>query len=412
MVHIVACRRLVMAAACICGLVAQAALRPAHAETLDLATVVARAMRDNPDLREARSRALAAHGDRRMAGAPPAPGVAYNPGNPAQYALSVPVDVGPQRWLRTNAAAHGLRAARLDVADAERLVRFSARQAFFDALLADSLAALAADQYRMLAAIAAADSLRLRAGDIAERAATRSAIEAAQAHAAAARAHVDALAAHRTLAQVLGMPGDGGALALAGDLRFEPLARPGDSLALHTAAAARPDLAAAAERERAARANTRAALANLLPVPQLTWVRQPDAAFPSGRHDAFGVALTLPWFDLQGGPREKARADAQVAQVEVARAQAAAAAGLATALERFAAAREAAERYAGGLLARSAAAVQAARFAYERGAIAPVDLFDVIRADAEVRTDALTALHDYWVDAYAIDREAGKELLP
>ena len=57
----------------------------------------------------------------------------------------------------------------------------------------------------------------------------------------------------------------------------------------------------------------------------------------------------------------------------------------------------------------SGAALETARYAYAAGAISYVELLDAIRSDGQLRADAATAAHDYWVSAAAVMRALGRE---
>jgi len=41
-----------------------------------------------------------------------------------------------------------------------------------------------------------------------------------------------------------------------------------------------------------------------------------------------------------------------------------------------------------------------------------IDLLDAIRTYADTRADYNAAVHDYWVSVYALDRAAGKDIIP
>ena len=56
-------------------------------------------------------------------------------------------------------------------------------------------------------------------------------------------------------------------------------------------------------------------------------------------------------------------------------------------------------------------ALETARFAYSAGAISYVELLDAVRTYGEIRADAATAGHDYWVSAYAVTRALDREVV-
>jgi cobalt-zinc-cadmium efflux system outer membrane protein len=82
------------------------------------------------------------------------------------------------------------------------------------------------------------------------------------------------------------------------------------------------------------------------------------------------------------------------------------------ALDSYLSARELADRYACGLLADATGALAASRYAYERGATSLLDLLEAMRAYADTRSDVFTAVHDYWVSIFALERAAGDDVIP
>jgi len=85
---------------------------------------------------------------------------------------------------------------------------------------------------------------------------------------------------------------------------------------------------------------------------------------------------------------------------------------VATALDAYRSARGLAERYGGGLLAKADSVLETARYAYSTGATSLLDLLEAIRTYADTRADYNTAVHDYWVSVYALDRAVGKDIVP
>jgi cobalt-zinc-cadmium efflux system outer membrane protein len=85
---------------------------------------------------------------------------------------------------------------------------------------------------------------------------------------------------------------------------------------------------------------------------------------------------------------------------------------VAQALDAFRSSRVLADRYESGLLAKAGAALETARYAYRAGATSQLDLLDAIRAYGDIRSEYYTALRDYWVSLYALDRAVGKDVAP
>ena len=377
---------------------------------LTLQQVLDIALNHNADVRQARLRLTGAHADQRAAGAIPNPTFAVAPGIPYQNVWSAPADIGPQRYYRTRAARLNTEAAGSDLADQVQQTTFDVRQAFFDVLLADSLRSLALDEEAIVRQLVAADSARVRAGDLSESELSRSAVELAQVEAARTRAAAALHRARLALQVLMGVAHPDTAFAVSGELRFEPLDLPLDSLE-SVALTSRADLVAAQRRAAQARALEGEARSELLPVPSLSLVHQ-AVPFENGSFYALGVSLTVPVFDWNGAARERAAAAFEAACIDTARKRAEVTSAVAAAVEDHLAARTLASRYASGVREQARLTLESVRYGYARGTRSLVDLLDALRTYGQVRSDYYNAVHDYWVSAYALTRTAGKELLP
>ena len=379
------------------------------APTLDEIVTIAKAV--NPDVMLARLREDSAHGEQRIARALPAFSVAAVPQVPYQYSISAPIDVGPQRTYRTRAAGRGLLAAQVDIEDVQRQVVYAVRQAFYDQLLAEAQRDIARERRDIFRQLLATDSARLKSGDIPELNVTRSELELARAETDLTRADVATHSARLALQLLLGLRQPDTAFAVTGTLAFIPVALPADSL-LAAVSEERPDVRAAQVRIDQSRSLLDLTTATLLPTPILSLVYQNGVPFGNGSNYALGVGLSLPLLYWNGGERERARAGVDAADLEARHAEAQAANDVQAALDAYQAARGLAERYESGLLAKAQHALDMARYAYRTGATSLLDVLDAVRSYADTRSDYNTALHDYWISAYAIDRAVGKDLIP
>ena len=376
-----------------------------------LADAVAAALRANPDIALARLRADSANAESRIARALPGLFVASVPQVPYQYSISTPLDIGPARLFRTRSAAQGVRAARADQDDAKRQIAFAVRQGFYDVLLGAELREIARERRDILGRLLAADSVRLRTGDVAARDVTKTEVELARADADVARAGAQLHAARLTLQLLMGSEHPDTAFALSGRLEFQPMTFSADSL-MALALVNRPDLRAAHERVVQSDASLSQANWAVLPVPVASLVYQDGVPFSSGSQFAVGLGVQLPVFSWYGGERDRSRAGVRAAQVAEQRLRVQIAAELQTALDAWRSARDLAARYEGGLLAKSAAALETARYANRTGAASLLELIEAIRTWSDVQSDHATALHDYWVGVFALDRASGAELTP
>ena len=364
----------------------------------------------NPDILQAQLRVDSAHGERRIADALPNPTYLGIPGNPYQYGVSLPLDLTPERLYRTRAARQGQAATELSRRDVVRLVTFNVRQAFYDLLLADAQRATAREQRDIFTRLLAADSVRLRAGDIPQRDVVKTALEVARAEGALARDEVAVHGARLALQALMGAAAPDTGFTITGSLDSTPqLTLPLDSV-LPLALGQRPDLAATHALADQGRSLTSLAAANLFPIPVASVVYQ-STPFASGLRYAFGVSVPVPLFYWNGGERQRARAGLAAAEVSVQRTRAQIAAEVALALDDFRSARALTQRYQSGLLQQSAAALESSRFAYEQGAASLLELLDAIRTYGETRAEAYGAAHDAWVAAYALSRAVGADIV-
>ncbi len=383
-----------------------APLRAQRAPTLD--EVLATALGRNFDLRAARSRADSAWAEVRVARAYPNPSVGVAPQSPYQYSLSVPFDLGPQRLYRVRAGRAGADASDADVRDAERLLRFDVRAAFMDLLLADSLRAVAHDSRDLFRDLLTADSARVGAGDAPARNLAKSELELAKAEAALTQADAGVRAARLALQAFMGVSRPDTGFRVSGSLAVMPI--PSFAALSDSVIDARADVRAAELRSKVSEENQRYARAELVPLPDLSVVQQRGAPFPNGQFYALGISAQVPVWNWLSG--ERARADASVQQSRAAeeKTRAQARTEAITARDQFEAAAQLARRFDSGLVRRARGALDDARYAYRAGAISYVDLLDAVRTDGEIRADAATAAHDYWVSAAAVARALGTEI--
>jgi cobalt-zinc-cadmium efflux system outer membrane protein len=397
----------------IVGLVATTALcaqplAPQSALTLD--QVLARALQENPDVRLARLRSDSSRAEVRIARSYANPEFAVAPNNPWQYSIAAPFDIGPQRTYRVRTAGDGAAAAGHDVRDTERQIRFAVRSAFYDLVLADTLREITRAQHDIIRELLTADSARVRAGDIPERNLIKSELELAKADADFSRADAAVRAARIALQATMGAARLDTGFRVRGSLVPRPLPALAAAFTDSTVAR-RSDVLAAQVRTQASEDAKRFATSLLVPVPGLLLVQQRDEPFPNGQHYAFGLSTQLPVWNWFSGERERADASVRQSRVSEQRVRVLASAEVASAYDQFRAAELLAQKMNGAMLDKARAALETARFAYAAGAISYVELLDAVRTYGEIRADAATAGHDYWVSAYAVAHALDQEVV-
>ena len=380
-----------------------------------LQQVVEFALRHNPDLLVAGATVDSARAEQRIARALPNPSYIASPNTPYQYGASISLDIGPQRYFRTRASGLGAQATRLDQRDAARQLTFNIQRAFMDLVLADTLEYLARARYQVVGQVLVADSARFSAGDIPERNLFRTQGELARAEADLARAHVTVQGARLIVQGLMGVVNPDTGFTVSGDLRFthgDPVAQMSDSSLLALAMIRRPDLAAATQRVEQSEVQRRLAASSLIPIPQVSYIRQFTAPFDGGHYYSFGLGVEVPILNFYSGQRDRAAAGARAAAYAHERTLSSVTRDVVSALTAFRTQRGLVERFESGLLSKSDADVEATRYAYSHGAASLLDVLDAVKTQQDLRTDYFGALHDYWVSTFALSAAVGTERTP
>lgn len=367
---------------------------------------LAAALRANPDVRLARTAFDSSRAELRIARAYPNPVFQANPNTPFQYNVTLPIDVGPQRTFRVRAGVLGARGSADDVADAERQLGVAVAHAFADVLLADAEFRVSAQRREGVLLLQQGDAARARAGDISERAVTRSEIELARADADLARAGIDRQATRLALGALMGMATPDTALAVSGSLAYHPVTLDYDEL-VGQALRGRPDVEATRVREEQSRALLGLARSALIPIPQLTYSRQFSGPFESGHFYALGIGFEVPLANQYSGQRDRAAAGAEASSLVRRRLEAQVRRDVLDAVTSLRTQGALIERYEAGLLQKVQANVEATRYAYSKGATSLLDLMDAIRTQQEVASEYQKALHDHVVSRRVLEGRIG-----
>ena len=390
---------------------AQSTVMQSASGKLSLSQAVAKALQHNFDVQTARFTVDSAKAERRIARAIPNPSYVASPNTPYQYGASITLDVGPQRVYRTRTAALGAAAADIDTHDVARTVTLSVQHAFYDVLLSDAMREQMQLRHAALQQIYQADSVRVLAGDIPERALARSAVELARTDVDLARTINDAQNARFALQVLLGNDGADTALVVDGTLEYHRSEMPSLDSMLTLAARGRPDLQAAELRIDQGRARQSLATSSLVPLPSLSYVRQFGAPFETGHYYSFGIALELPLLNNYRGQRERAQSALSIAALTRDRLAGQVQRDVVGARNNLLTQRAALERLSDGLRDAVQRNVTAARYAYERGATSLLDVLDAVRAEQEFHGAQLQAIHDYWISLFALNAAVGTSVV-
>lgn len=334
-----------------------------------------------------------------------------NEGAPIPYddfvTVTWPVDLTGRRFALRGA----LGAAReRGAADSVALLRgagFSAAHAWWEAWVAGELAAFTAAQAARFADLARYDSLRAAEGEAAGAAALRTRLEAERARYAAGLAAGHAARARATLAALIGRD-DGAGLLLDSTGADGHGARParaargtaaspgGAALptpeeAVTRALASRPDVAAARAAAREAERRLAAERRATLPDVGLSGGYKGTGGYATAQ---FGLVVTPPLFNLNGGNRERAAGEWMLAESERRATELRAAADARAALAAAEAIAEATRGLDAAFAARADTVALAAEAAYREGAATLTELLEAQRARADARAAGVRAIAD------------------
>jgi outer membrane protein TolC len=337
-----------------------------------------------------------------------------NEGAPILYddfvTLTLPVDfTGRRIALRTALGASRVR-GEADSLGVVRETEFGAARAWWDAWVAEQTAAVAQHQALRFAELARFDSLRAAEGAVAEAAALRTRLEAERAAYAAAQAAGHAARMRGALAARLGRA-DARDLVLAAPPRLETIAL-GDSAAVEAAVtralAARPDVRAAVAATRVADRRRAASRRGTLPDVGLSGGYKGTGGFSTA---TFGVILTPPLMNFNGGAREASEGEWLLADAERRTAELRAANEVRAALEAVYAMDVGTRGFDDSFLERADLIAGAAEASYREGAATLTETLEALRAIADVRATGLQAIADRALTRLDLRRALGASAL-
>jgi outer membrane protein TolC len=335
-----------------------------------------------------------------------------NEGAPIPYddfaTLTLPVSLtGRRAALRDASAAARIRS----VADSVMVLReagFRAAQEWWEAWITASTAVFAVEQAARFAELARFDSLRAAEGMVAEAAAMRTRLEAERAGINAVHAIAAAGRARAALAARIGAE-DPQALSLAAPSLDTP-APVGVSIeeALRDALANRPDVQAAQAAVREADRRRAAESRGVLPDVGLSGGYKGTAGFSAA---TFGVILTPPIMNSNGGARERATGEWLLADAERRALEIRVAGEVRAAYDAVTAMDALAFRSDASSAQRADTIAAAAEAAYREGAATLTETLEALRAVADVRAATLRALADRHLIRLELRRAMGAPVL-
>src|SRR5471032_3400132 len=430
----------------------------AGAQPITLQQAIASALEHNPDLRLSQLGVEGAAAQQTIAGAAPNPtltlqsfNINANAGVGAGGLRSKTVDSavrvdqlierGGKRELRVENAAKLAAASGSDLRETRRQVRLLVSQAYYDLLAADGKLAITRESAQLFDRTVEAARKRQHAGDLAPADVARAQVDALRARNDVLQAESDLFVARQTLALLIGEPANAAQLTALDAWPDAPgavtdnVASDGvNASAVNTGASSigvadvaggvnvgratagilndgdadgmlsrRPDVLAAQARFDAAQAARKLALAARSAdiTVGLQFEHYPTSITNTqGSGNSFGIALQIPLFVRYGYDGEIRAADVALdtARENMHRARVQARSELELSEERVRSAADKLRRYEGGadsIIGAAKKSADAAEFAFQRGALAIMDLLDVRRTYRAAQLEALAARADY-----------------
>lgn len=337
-----------------------------------------------------------------------------NEGAPIAYddfvTLTLPVDITGRRFaLRSALGASRVRGA----ADSLAVVReteYGAARAWWDAWVAERSAEVARAQADRFAELARFDSLRAAEGAVAEAAALRTQLEAERTAYAAAQAVGQAARLRGVLAARLGRS-DARGLVLAAAPELPALASMDSAdieSAVARALAARPDVRAAVAATRVADRRRAASRRGTLPDVGLSGGYKGTGGYSTA---TFGVILTPPIMNFNGGAREASDGEWLLADAERRNTELRAANEVRAAIDAVLAMESGTRGFDASVLARADLIAAAAEASYREGVATLTETLEALRAVADVRAAGLQAIADRALTRLDLRRALGASAL-
>lgn len=389
---------------------------------LELGEYLRRVLAANPDLRAARASVDIAQAQIDVAKIFPDPQLTVgvdqyditHRGNPtlAGPQLSVPIELGGKRHSRVAVAQSALGAAGCDYADATRMLRGLAADAFVDALHARLVVAQKESALAHLRRLVSVNERRLAAGDIAQVDFLQSRVEAQQYQAEVLAAQGELHSAEAAMVQLLG-PDAEPAFDVVGDLKSATATL--DVPKLLAAIDQRSDVRAAATRVQGAEQQIASEEAKRVVDISLGagWLHSFAASGDEGGGAraadlvSASVSVPLPFSRMYKGELDAARHTHRQTQSQLQAARARARGELRKALALFQAASARVTLYDQGTLSDSLSVLEKILYSYEHGDATLVEVLIAQRTASDVHLAYLDALADRAHALIAVGQAAG-----
>jgi cobalt-zinc-cadmium efflux system outer membrane protein len=334
-----------------------------------------------------------------------------NKGGPGEATLHADytLERGGKRDARVAVAQAARSVTGLQFLNAVRAAVLEVQNAFVDVLAAKETLALARQNQEALGRIVEVNTVRQKAGDIAEVELIRSRLAALQYENSVRQAESGVRNALSRLQTRIGRPRPLPSFDVAGDLRRD--GAPLDLDALQQAAAAgRPDVRAFYSDVARAAAELRSQLAQAK--VDYTFGAEYTRQQQNARANALGFSFTMPLaiYNRNQGEIARAREEERQARLRLQAAQTAVAGEVDVSYQQYLTARELLENIEGNMIQRARDVREITEFSYSRGDATLLELLDAQRAFNETMQAYNEARAEYARSLYLLDSVTGKEV--
>ncbi|MCC7001265.1 MAG: TolC family protein [Gemmatimonadaceae bacterium] len=333
-----------------------------------------------------------------------------NEGAPIPYddfaTLTLPIDITGRRFALRSALGAARTRAVADSIATTLGTEYATAVAWWESWAADQLAQFAAAQADRFTELARYDSLRAAEGEVAEATAMRMQLEADRARFTAAQARAAAINARALLAALVGR--DDPASLVLGEAVVLADVLPDEPTVIATARRDHPLLAVARAAAREAERRHAAESRGALPDVGLSGGYKGTAGYSTA---TFGVILTPPLLNLNGGNRERTAGEELIANAELRAAELRVVAEARAALASARALEDGTAAFDKGFAARADLVASAADAAYREGAATLTELLEAHRARADARAAGVRGQMDRALTRLALRRAIGASAL-
>jgi outer membrane protein, heavy metal efflux system len=335
-----------------------------------------------------------------------------NNAGPPEYIVNVnlPVERGGKRDARIEVAQNSISAAEFRLRNAMRSVVLDTQSAFVDVLLAREMVNLARQNYEALNNVVQINTVRVRAGDLAEVDLLRSRVATLQYENSVSQAELRLKNAYQRLRLVIGRGITGRPIEAIGELRrdVEMVRR---EAVLQEARQLRPDLLAQRQEQARSLAELRLQIATgKVDYAVGTEYRRQQGAAGTGNNVGFFFSMPLPVRNKNQGEIERARREQDQINLQIRAMEQSVDNEVDTSYEQYLTSRTLVETFEKTMLQQAQDVRRISEYSYTRGEATLVEFLDAQRAFNDTMQGYNEARAEFARQLYQLDSVSGKSV--